>query len=116
MGLKNLRRDCPAAFPGRLKIPLLHIGGRYYGFVYDYHIPELIHETEELIRQAERLANSQSRFTSVPMQLRCDGQRDLPRVLLGYLHSQQRPIANQLERESKIVLNPSYGRIRPTPL
>ena len=36
----------------------LHIDGCYYGAVYDDHILELIRETEDLIRQAEDLAES----------------------------------------------------------
>ena len=36
----------------------LHINGCYYGFVDDDHVPELIRETADLIRQAEQLAES----------------------------------------------------------
>ena len=36
----------------------LHIGGCYYGFVDDDQIPELIRETDSLIRQAEQLAGA----------------------------------------------------------
>ena len=36
----------------------LHIGGCYYGFVDDDQIPELIRETDSLIRQAEQLAEA----------------------------------------------------------
>ena len=36
----------------------LHVNGCYYGFIDEDHIPLLIRETEDLIRQAEDLAGS----------------------------------------------------------
>jgi len=47
--------DLPAQYSERAQY--LHIGGCYYGFVDDEHIPELIRETGGLIRQAQRLSD-----------------------------------------------------------
>ena len=46
--------ELPAKYSERAQY--LHIGGCYYGFVDDDQIPELIRETDILIRQAEQLA------------------------------------------------------------
>ena len=48
--------DLPGKYSERAQF--LHIGGCYYGFVDDDQIPELIRETDGLIRQAEELAES----------------------------------------------------------
>ena len=60
-GFRRLSRakgynDLPARYSERAQF--LHIEGCYYGIVYDDHIMELIRETEDLIRQAEELADS----------------------------------------------------------
>lgn len=52
----NGYNDLPARYSERAQY--LHIEGCYYGIVYDDHILELIRETEDLIRQAEQLAES----------------------------------------------------------
>ena len=46
--------------PGKYseRAQFLHVNGCYYGFLDDEHIPLLIRETEDLIRQAELLAES----------------------------------------------------------
>ena len=48
--------ELPAKYSERAQY--LHIGGCYYGFVDDDQIPELIRETDSLIRQAEELAGA----------------------------------------------------------
>ena len=48
--------ELPAKYSERAQY--LHIGGCYYGFVDDEQIPELIRETDSLIRQAEQLAEA----------------------------------------------------------
>ena len=60
-GFRRLSRakgyaDLPARYSERAQF--LHIDGCYYGAVFDDHILELIRETDELIRQAEELAES----------------------------------------------------------
>ena len=60
-GFRRLSRangftDLPARYSERAQF--LHIDGCYYGAVFDDHILELIRETEDLIRQAEQLAES----------------------------------------------------------
>ena len=60
-GFRRLSRangfmELPARYSERAQF--LHIDGCYYGAVYDDHIQELIRETEDLIRQAEQLAES----------------------------------------------------------
>ena len=49
-----------AELPGKYseRAQYLHIGGCYYGFVDDDQVPELIRETDSLIRQAELLAGA----------------------------------------------------------
>ena len=60
-GFRRLSRangfaELPAKYSERAQY--LHIGGCYYGFVDDDQIPELIRETDSLIRQAEQLADA----------------------------------------------------------
>ena len=60
-GFRRLSRangfaELPAKYSERAQY--LHIGGCYYGFVDDDQIPELIRETDSLIRQAEQLAGA----------------------------------------------------------
>ncbi len=61
VGFRRLSRangfaELPAKYSERAQY--LHIDGCYYGFVDDDQIPELIRETDSLIRQAEQLAKA----------------------------------------------------------